>query len=111
MKAPKFYHEKPFPTRTPGDVIRARRTAARLTRRQLSAATSVPLYWPGRWERDRALPNQAQWNSLGKSFETSGDAGLVVFIKKPNQHRTEPAFTSQLNDPNSGVSAGNNLRR
>jgi transcriptional regulator with XRE-family HTH domain len=66
MKAPRFYHGKPFPTGTLGDKIRAARTDARLTRHQLSAATGLPLYWLGRWERDRALPNQAQWSSLGK---------------------------------------------
>ena len=66
MKVPRFYHGMHFPTGTLGDVIRARRTEARLTRRQLFAATDIPLYWLGRWERNRALPNQVQWTSLGK---------------------------------------------
>jgi transcriptional regulator with XRE-family HTH domain len=66
MKAPRFYHGKPFPTGTLGDVIRAQRIEAGLTQKQLATASGVPRYWLGRWERDRALPNQAQWVSLGK---------------------------------------------
>jgi DNA-binding transcriptional regulator YiaG len=64
-------HEKHFPTGTPGDLIRARREEAGLTREQLSRATGIPIHWLGRWERDRSFPNQAEWISLGKILKLS----------------------------------------
>jgi DNA-binding transcriptional regulator YiaG len=57
-------HEKSFPTGTAGDLIRARRIATGLTREQLSKATGIPLHWLGRWERDRALPSETEWQVL-----------------------------------------------
>ena len=66
MKAPRFYHEKPFPTGTLGDLIRAQRREAGLSRKQLSIATGIPLYWLGRWELDRAFPNAVEWANLNK---------------------------------------------
>jgi ribosome-binding protein aMBF1 (putative translation factor) len=61
-----FRHEKHFPTGTLGDLIRVRRKEAGLTREQLSKAAGIPIYWLGRWERDRSLPNQAEWVRLEK---------------------------------------------
>jgi DNA-binding transcriptional regulator YiaG len=66
IKASVAQYKKPFPTGTVGDLIRARREEAGLTRRQLSAATGIPLYWLGRWERDRSFPNEMEWIKLGK---------------------------------------------
>jgi transcriptional regulator with XRE-family HTH domain len=77
MKAPRFYHEKPFSPGTPGDLIRARRTEAGLTRRQLSAATGIPLYWLGRWERDRSFPNQMEWIKLNKVLRLPASHDLL----------------------------------
>jgi DNA-binding transcriptional regulator YiaG len=73
-KEPVAQYKKPFPTRTVGDLIRARRKEACLTRRQLSAVTGMPLYWLGRWERDRSFPNQEEWEKLSVvlSLPTNG---------------------------------------
>ena len=65
-------HEKPNPTGTIGDAIRAARLKAGLTREQLSAATGLPLYWLGRWERDRAIPTEAAWQILSKICDPMG---------------------------------------
>jgi hypothetical protein len=64
-------HEKHFPTGTLGDLIRTRRIEAGLTREQLSEATGIPIYWLGRWERDRSFPNQTEWIKLGKTLKLS----------------------------------------
>jgi hypothetical protein len=61
-------HEKPFPAiiKTVGDLLMARRKEAGLTRGILSKTTGIPLYWLGRWERDRAMPSPAEWIKLGE---------------------------------------------
>ena len=64
MKAEVLRHEKLNPTGTLGDVIRAARLQAGLTREQLSEATGIPKHWLGRWERNRSLPSEDQWQAL-----------------------------------------------
>jgi DNA-binding transcriptional regulator YiaG len=59
-------HEKYFPTGTLGDLIRARRKEAGLTRGIFSKTTGISLRRLGRWERDRAMPSPAEWSKLGE---------------------------------------------
>jgi transcriptional regulator with XRE-family HTH domain len=66
-------HDKPFPTGTVGDLIRAQRMETGLTREQLAQATGIPVYWIGRWERDRSFPNQVEWIRLGKILKLPED--------------------------------------
>jgi len=56
-------HEKHISGRV-GDLIRAKRLKAGLTREQLSKVSGIPIYWLGRWERHRSLPDAAEWNNL-----------------------------------------------
>jgi len=63
-KTEELRHDKPFPTGTIGDRIRAQRTSAGMTREQLSQVTGIPVYWLGRWERDRSIPNRKQLSIL-----------------------------------------------
>jgi len=48
-------------TGTVGDSIRAARKQAGMTQEQLAQATGISRYWLGRWERDRAMPTDAEW--------------------------------------------------
>jgi DNA-binding transcriptional regulator YiaG len=59
-------HGKLNPASTLGDAIRAARHKANMTRQQLSVVTGIQIYWLGRWERDRLIPNELQWMKLGK---------------------------------------------
>jgi hypothetical protein len=63
-------HDRPTPTGTPGDLIRVRRKEAALTWEQLSKTTGIPIYWLGRWERDRRFqtrPNGGNFRDFGIS--------------------------------------------
>jgi DNA-binding XRE family transcriptional regulator len=49
---------------TIGDLIIAYRKEAGLTQRQLAVKAGIARKWLGRWERGRAMPNEAQWSQL-----------------------------------------------
>jgi len=72
-KPPVLGHEKQILTGTAGDTIRLAREQAGLTREQLSKAVGIPVYWLGRWERDRALPTPAEWAVLSGILKLSAD--------------------------------------
>jgi DNA-binding transcriptional regulator YiaG len=71
IKPPILRHEKPNPTGTLGDAIRAARKQAGLTREKLSKIASIPIYWLGRWERDRSEPSPKQWIKLKAALPLS----------------------------------------
>lgn len=71
IKAEVLRHEKLNPTGTLGDAIRAARLQAGLTREQLSEATGIPIYWLGRWERERSSPTETQWQILAVTLRLS----------------------------------------
>jgi transcriptional regulator with XRE-family HTH domain len=47
-----------------GKQLVAGREEGGLTQTQLAEKTGIPRKWIGRWERGRAMANQAQWNKL-----------------------------------------------
>jgi DNA-binding transcriptional regulator YiaG len=49
---------------TAGELIVHARKCKGLTQRQLAAVSGIRRKWLGRWERDRALPTQAEWDIL-----------------------------------------------
>ena len=67
--------EKQNPTGTVGDSIRVARKQAGMTQERLAQAAGISRYWLGRWERDRSLPSDAQWQVLATVLWL--DAGLV----------------------------------
>ena len=66
-----FYHAKPFPLeiKTIGDMLMVRRKQAGLSHRQLAAKTGFSLHWFRRWEYDRCVPSQAEWDAMGKLLD------------------------------------------
>jgi ribosome-binding protein aMBF1 (putative translation factor) len=56
---------------TVGQLLVKRRKHAGLTQKITAAKVGIPRKWLGRWERGRALPNQAQWSNLAKVLELS----------------------------------------
>ena len=68
IKTRLFYHHKPFPheIKTIGDLLMVRRKQAGLTHKQLAAKTGIRLHWIRRFEFDRCLPPQHEWESLRK---------------------------------------------
>ena len=63
-----FYHAKPFPLeiKTLGDLLMVKRKEAGFSHRQLADKTGFSLHWFRRWEYDRCLPSQAEWDVIGK---------------------------------------------
>jgi DNA-binding transcriptional regulator YiaG len=63
-----FFHHKPFPLeiKTIGDLLMVRRKQAGFSHKQLAAKTGIRLHWLRRWEFDRAIPSQTEWNTLRK---------------------------------------------
>jgi len=63
-----YFHHKPFPLeiKTIGDLLLAKRKQAGFTLKQLAAKTSIRLHWIRRFEFDRCLPPQPEWDSLRK---------------------------------------------
>jgi transcriptional regulator with XRE-family HTH domain len=63
-----FFHHKPFPLEinTIGDLLMVRRKQARFTHKQLTAKTGIRLHWIRRFEFDRCLPPQPEWDLLRK---------------------------------------------
>ena len=64
IKTEVYRHEKPNSNGTLGDVIRAARLAAGYTREQFSKISGIPIYWLGRWERDRAVSSKSNWETV-----------------------------------------------
>ena len=64
-----------------GGRMQSARKQAGLTQQELAAATGLPRYWLGRWERNRAVPNEAQYQKL--SHLLSFDSGVDF----PKPHR------------------------
>jgi DNA-binding transcriptional regulator YiaG len=62
------FHQKPFPLkiRTIGDLLMVRRKQAGLSYKQLVAETGIRFHWLRRWEFNRCLPSQPEWNVLRK---------------------------------------------
>jgi DNA-binding transcriptional regulator YiaG len=68
IKTEAYRYEKPNPASTLGDAIRAARQKAGLTREQFSKMVGVPVYWLGRWERNRSHPSKMQWRGLAEAL-------------------------------------------
>jgi len=64
-------YKKHNPAGTAGDIIRLARKQAKLTREQLAAISGLPVYWIGRWERSRAIPNLRQLETIKKVLSLS----------------------------------------
>jgi len=66
-----FSHHKPFPLeiKTVGDLLLVRRKQAGFSHKQLAAKTSIRLNWIRRFEFDRCLPPQPEWDSLRKFLQ------------------------------------------
>ena len=66
-----FYHHRPFPLeiKTIGDLLTVRRKQAELSHKQLAAKSGIRLHWIRRWEFDRAIPSQMEWDSLRRFFK------------------------------------------
>jgi len=55
---------KPISTGTIGNAFRSARKQAGLAQEQLAEMADIHRQWLGRWERNRALPTEAQWAKL-----------------------------------------------
>jgi DNA-binding transcriptional regulator YiaG len=71
IKSAILKHGKPNLTGTVGSSIRFARKQVCLTQEQLAQTTGISRYWLGRWERNRALPNQAEWEKLSMSLRST----------------------------------------
>jgi ribosome-binding protein aMBF1 (putative translation factor) len=65
-KTEAFSHSKPVSVglRTIGQLLVESRKKSDLTQKQMAEKVGFPRKWLGRWERDRAIPDQAQWSKL-----------------------------------------------
>jgi transcriptional regulator with XRE-family HTH domain len=68
IKTRLFFHHKPFPLeiKTIGDLLMVRRKQAELSHKQLAAKTGMQLHWIRRFEFDRCIPKQPEWDLLRK---------------------------------------------
>jgi len=85
-----FFHHKPFPLeiKTLGDLLMVRRKQAGFTHKQLAAKTGVRLHWIRRFEFDRCLPPQPEWDSLRKFLKLPPTPILTL-------HNPKRRFTGQ----------------
>lgn len=68
IKADDYRGEKTNYSGSAGEQIRTARMQAGLTRDQLSKLSGIPTFWLGRWERNRSIPNQIQWQQIAKKL-------------------------------------------
>jgi len=64
QKPEKFSHRNVIVPGTIGGLIVTARKNRGLTQKQLAAKASIRRQWLGRWERNRSIPDQAQWTKL-----------------------------------------------
>jgi DNA-binding XRE family transcriptional regulator len=78
-KTGQFTLSKPLPARisTLGHLLVGRRKEARLTQKDVAKKTGIPRKWVARWERGRAMPDQAQWTKLATILPLPPDSKLV----------------------------------
>jgi DNA-binding transcriptional regulator YiaG len=93
-----FFHHKPFPLeiKTIGDLLMVRRKQAGFTLKQLAAKMRFRLHWLRRWEFDRCVPSQMEWNTIRK---------YLKLPPKPVLTCTQPEET-----PETAQSIGQQLR-
>jgi transcriptional regulator with XRE-family HTH domain len=65
-KTEQFRLSKPLSAEisTLGQLLVGHRKEAYLTQKEVAQKTGIPRKWVGRWERGRAMPDQAQWSKL-----------------------------------------------
>jgi len=94
-----FYHAKPFPLeiKTLGDLLMVRRKQAKLTHRQLADKTGISLHCFRRWEYDRCVPSQGEWD-VPQIYGFADRACFDIYTARkghgcPKNHRPAPAST------------------
>jgi transcriptional regulator with XRE-family HTH domain len=92
-----LYHHKPFPLeiRTLGDLLMVRRKQAGIPHRELSAKTGIKLHWLRRWEFDRAVPSQSQWDQL-RQFVDLPPKPVLTFAQYKTPEKSPISLGSQL---------------
>ena len=93
-----FYHHKPFPLqiRTLGELIMVRRkTRPGLSHRRLVAKTGIKIHCFRRWEFDRAVPSQTEWNRLRQLMNLPAKPALT-FAQSENLNEKPETLGSQL---------------
>jgi transcriptional regulator with XRE-family HTH domain len=84
-----FFHHKPFPLeiKTIGDLLMVRRKRAGFSHKQLAAKTGIRLHWIRRFEFDRCLPPQPEWNLLRKFLKLPSAPILTFTQPEKSLHR------------------------
>jgi len=72
-----------------------RRKQAGISHRQLSAKTGIKLHWLRRWEFDRAVPAQREWDQL-RQFVDLPVKPVLTFTQPKTSMKTPGSLGNQL---------------
>jgi len=78
-----------------GDLIMVRRKQAGISHKQLALKTGIKIHWFRRWEFDRAVPTQSEWQQV-RRFVSLPPSPILTFTQAKTRVQTAKSLGEQL---------------